>query len=376
MIDVLIDTGSAGMGVPVANFMPDWKDFEYVDLAKTKDGVIGCNDMRCRGHCDHPDENHTCSPYGGSCTQYNGQDTCSFYWRYGDGSRASGVAIYSELELGGITVNATFGGITQATKDFFEAPNGGGIMGMAYGNYSLCDSEYTCFRPIFDSLVEQGELEDRFAICASKDDAKLVLGGGDERLYQGNLTTLPLIPPYGFYWVEIKAVMLGDQDIMAHNNMTATGRAKSQNNLRGLLPTTNKVNTTGAAGTTTTPPAGRVNSMIPTDVPVAMIDTGNSALFLPRPVFLSFKNALIRSVPMVSQRLDLFEKKAVMIPDEVVATMPNLVFHLDMGVNITLTPADYLIKVYDRDVQPPVAYRALKLAPADKYVFGQTVLNQ
>jgi len=294
------------------------------------------------------------------------------------------VAVHSELEVAGVVVNGTYGGITQATKDFFEAPKGGGIMGMAYGNYSLCDSEYTCFRPIFDALVEQAGLEDKFTICANKDDAKLILGGGDSRLHQGPLSQLPFIPPYGFYWVELKGVTLGNQDIMLGNsNVTAAGRKKNhqallRRGLAGNTSTTTTTTTTPSPSTTTGPPPGGapVSSMIPTDRTVAMIDTGNSALFLPRPVFLLFKDIMLKKVPEVSKRMELFEKKAVIIPENVVSNMPDLVFHLDAGVNITLNSGDYLIKVYDRDVNPPVEYRALKLAPADKYVFGQTVLNK
>lgn len=51
---------------------------------------IPCNDQRCRGHCDSPSGKHFCSPFGGSCEHFEGQDVCTFAWLYGDGSSAQG----------------------------------------------------------------------------------------------------------------------------------------------------------------------------------------------------------------------------------------------------------------------------------------------
>ena len=35
--------------------------------------------------------------------------------------------------------------------------------------------------------MRQCGLEDKFAVCAYKDDATLVIGGGDRRLYEGEV---------------------------------------------------------------------------------------------------------------------------------------------------------------------------------------------
>jgi len=69
------------------------------------------------------------------------------------------------VDLGGIVVNSTFGGIMAATEDFYESPKGGGIMGLSFKSSDLCDSEYTCFPPLLDDLVKQAGLENRFALC-------------------------------------------------------------------------------------------------------------------------------------------------------------------------------------------------------------------
>jgi hypothetical protein len=58
-----------------------------------------------------------------------------------------------QVELGGVTATTLFGGILNATENFFEGPRGGGIMGLSFGNRSLCSRNYTCFNPMFDDLV-------------------------------------------------------------------------------------------------------------------------------------------------------------------------------------------------------------------------------
>jgi hypothetical protein len=48
-----------------------------------------------------------------------------------------------------------------------QAPRGGGIMGLSFGNYALCDDEFSCFPPLLDDLVTQMGYPDKFAICAN-----------------------------------------------------------------------------------------------------------------------------------------------------------------------------------------------------------------
>lgn len=35
-------------------------------------------------------------------------------------------------------------------------------MGMAFGNYALCDAEFSCFPPLFDDIVAQTGLPDKY----------------------------------------------------------------------------------------------------------------------------------------------------------------------------------------------------------------------
>lgn len=41
-----------------------------------------------------------------------------------------------------------------------------GIMGMSFGNYALCDAEFSCFPPLFDDVVSQLGLANKYA-CVS-----------------------------------------------------------------------------------------------------------------------------------------------------------------------------------------------------------------
>lgn len=40
-------------------------------------------------------------------------------------------------------------------------------MGLSFGNYALCDDEFSCFPPLLDDLVGQMGYQDKFAICAN-----------------------------------------------------------------------------------------------------------------------------------------------------------------------------------------------------------------
>jgi hypothetical protein len=40
-------------------------------------------------------------------------------------------------------------------------PRGGGIMGLAFGGYSLCPAEFTCFPPVIDDLIQQKAMDNK-----------------------------------------------------------------------------------------------------------------------------------------------------------------------------------------------------------------------
>jgi hypothetical protein len=145
------------------------------------------------------------------------------------------------VDLGGAVVESTYGGILRATDNFFEAPRGGGIMGLSFGDYALCDQEFSCFPPLLDDVVKQTGVQDRFAICANGNDSVLVLGGGSESLRSGPIEFVPLLPPFAFY-------IVGVADVSLSGGVSLLNRRF----IRG-----------------------------PTAKLTAIVDTGNSALFLP-----------------------------------------------------------------------------------------------
>jgi len=336
VVDVLIDTGSAGLGVPVVA-PQTWTNepFQYLDTHKAGAEYVLCDDPRCVGHCDKPDAMHFCGPHGGSCVNVQGKDMCSFYWRYGDGSSAAGVLMTSKADLGGLKVTSTYGGITAASDHFYEAPRGGGIKGLSFGDYALCDNELSCFPPLLDDVVKQNDLDNRFAVCANGAEAKLILGGGDDRLYQGPLMKVPLVPPYAFYFINIQEVSLGDSSIVP----------------RGLLRR---------------------------DKVVALVDTGNSALFLPSDMYDNFKGVLqknLRTAPHLFEReRSIFNGYAMYMPGDVISRLPTLTLTLDNGHKLSLTPSDYLMEFKPADL--PVTLRALKIVRGQRLVFGQTILSK
>lgn len=333
---MLIDTGSAGLGVPVVA-PQTWTQapFQSLDVHQAGAEYVLCDDPRCVGHCDKPDQMHSCGPHGGSCVNVEGKNLCSFYWRYGDGSSAAGVLMTSKADLGGLMVTSTYGGITAASDHFYEAPRGGGIMGLSFGDYALCDNEFSCFPPLLDDVVKQNGLDNRFAVCANGEDAKLILGGGDDSLYMGPLMKVPLVPPYAFYFINVQDVTLDS------NSLVPRGLLRREKN-------------------------------------VALVDTGNSALFLPSEMFDNFRNVLqrsLRSAPHLFEReRSIFNGYAMYMSQEVISRLPTMVIALDNGAKLELTPADYLMEFKPPDL--PVVLRALKVVRGQRLVLGQTVLSK
>jgi len=57
VIDVLIDTGSDGLGVPISP-MPGWKNFQVIDLAEAEGTILDCHDHRCKVRLTTNNNNH------------------------------------------------------------------------------------------------------------------------------------------------------------------------------------------------------------------------------------------------------------------------------------------------------------------------------
>lgn len=91
-------------------------------------------------------------------------------------------------------INTTYGGVIGASRDFLLAPGGGGIMGLSLGHNSNCDGDYTCLPPVLDDVVAQKGLKDMYGLCAYDGHGALVLGGNNNRLYQGDIRRVPIVP--------------------------------------------------------------------------------------------------------------------------------------------------------------------------------------
>jgi len=197
-----------------------------------------------------------------------------------------------------------------------------------------------------------------------------VLGGGDNTLYEGPLKRVPFLPPYVAYYVELKGITLGGQDIMNGGGGSGSGGnvlavQQKRKGLRGL---------TGGNGTTTTSSSTAIANRYPISVDHrVLIDTGNSQLYLNQPTFLAFKDTLLKTIPTLASSPQLFQKKPTILSHDTIEAMPDLVFYLDQDVVITLHPDDYLNKVSDKN---GVEYNILRMTTRGGFTFGQTVLNK
>lgn len=116
---------------------------------------------------------------------------------------------------------ATFGAIGGGTGDAASSLSGGqgveAVLGLSFGNYSLCPPHTTCTRPLLDQMLLQqpGGVQDRFALCMDGEAGALVLGRFERGLSQGGrvLGTVPLVEPFRHYWVAVAGLRLGNASI-------------------------------------------------------------------------------------------------------------------------------------------------------------------
>ena len=231
IIDVLIDTGSHDLLIPTTLCSDCAADVvsQRLDLGAAGAALVGCDDAACRGQCtpqllaeygflDQQDgAQAVCGLHGGVCSEPGGR--CLFLDYYADRSHASGVLVTSEtVGFAGMAVkNVTFGAIDSASDSFFEAPQGGGIMGMAFrtreGEAQCWDTP--CFEPLLDVLVAQekaagggGGMKDSFAVYGHPSAPIMFVGESSvgpeaKGYYEGELAYVPLQQPYGLYLVEV-----------------------------------------------------------------------------------------------------------------------------------------------------------------------------
>lgn len=175
------------------------------------------------------DDGLFCGTNGGVCaasSKYNAvlgaeavhsPDMCLFYNQYADGSFAGGFLTESDMSLGGINVSSIYGSIFRASESFFEHPNGGGILGMSFGTPNMACNAFSCFPPLFEDIVKTLGIPDIFSICGSTTSPTMLLGGGDEELYQGTLEYVPLKAPYNAYRLETTGFVIGNVSLSPEN---------------------------------------------------------------------------------------------------------------------------------------------------------------
>lgn len=333
--------------------------------------VCRCGDPRCRGICaaNNTAPSEKCSPHGGYCSVYDDVDYCSFIWRFSDGSNASGIIMSSEVELGGLNASVQFGGIMNATVSFFEMPSGGGIMGLSFGNYSLCETQASCFPPIIDQLVDQHpHLENKFALCADGPSASLIVGRGDSKLTSSPIQYVELEEPHSFYYIHVVDVRVGDVSIM---DGVIAASSPSPKLLRGISPAALSVARERRAG------GHGLNSGDGTELR-AMVDSGNSASVMPIKLYNNLQTHLGRF--FVGNESKLFESRAVYLPSERLSTLPPISIILENDVTLTLSPKQYLLEIPATMVTPgaPAPLYALMfytMPHLDFMVLGQTLLS-
>ena len=363
---MLVDTASWGLGVPIYN-ETKWRGFEYVNVTEAGGELLPCDSPQCVGACqqsrDAISSNYTCGPHGGLCVRDGDKSICGFKWKYGDNSTASGVLVRSDIVLGGAKVSSVFGGITSVQGAFYEAPKGGGIMGMSFGNYTQCTDIFpTCFNPVLDAMVEGKGLEDRWALCTYDRAGKLVLGGGDDQLYEGPLKQVRLLPPFRGYHVDILEATLGGEDILGDRSRFQ-GKPSP---FRGLRDSDNMTMANGNLRGVTTPIKGAQ----------AVLDSGTAWLMLPSEIYAMFNASLIRAAPELNDPMDIFRTGLARMPNETLAKLPDLKFRLESNVTLSFTPEDYLPQYRDIRGIRPVVKRLLTVLPSNHFILGQIALNK
>lgn len=96
------------------------------------------------------------------------------------------------MDVGGQEVETVYGAITAATDDFFEAPQGGGILGLAFSDPSISCNTFSCFPSLWDEVVRQRDVPDMFAV--SKKEKMKEDGSRFEKERRGQQTTTILTP--------------------------------------------------------------------------------------------------------------------------------------------------------------------------------------
>lgn len=177
---VIYDTGSA-------NF--------WIDSSK-------CNDRGCTNH----------KQYDSSKSSNYNHVGLSLEVQFGTGG-LSGEINEDTVYFGGVAVEKQgFAEIVQEDGDVFAQSKFDGIVGLAFPQMAAYD-----MAPVFDSIIKQNKLDSNvfsfyFAKNAGENDSRLIVGGVDSSLYEGDISYHKVVDPY--YWT-LKAdnILIGGKDV-------------------------------------------------------------------------------------------------------------------------------------------------------------------
>eukprot|EP01097_Dermamoeba_algensis_P004878 TRINITY_DN3130_c0_g1_i2.p1 TRINITY_DN3130_c0_g1~~TRINITY_DN3130_c0_g1_i2.p1 ORF type:complete len:472 (-),score=78.04 TRINITY_DN3130_c0_g1_i2:209-1624(-) len=192
-LSLVVDTGSAQVAVPLegCNCSPSCECGQQVALSALQE-------IQC--------ENNTlCSKKMCSASR---PSLCGFRVSYGDSSAISGVLVSGLIQLGKISINATFGGLFQISSRFASA-GADGVLGLAPGGPNISCAP-NCVKPFYDLLVERTSIRNIFSInMTTNGNGTLTLGGIEEGIPVSSIVYSPLVSNQ-FYMLTLQKLMIGD----------------------------------------------------------------------------------------------------------------------------------------------------------------------
>ncbi|EME31867.1 aspartyl protease [Galdieria sulphuraria] len=309
IIHVQVDTGSSTMAVPLSECVNCKQHDRRYDFSKcpnaTRGEKIPCDSDICGANTCYSSYCGSCSASTAACCSQVDNSKCGFILRYGDGAFAQGTVIHETVTIANITFKTYFGGILKDSPSF-ELTEVDGVFGLAF---PLLACNPTCLTPVFDDMVQKGLVErDIFSIHSDLENGVLVLGGSDDRLYDGTLEYSPLINANEpeFYEVECEEVTVSGTNVDLPHFKTA------------------------------------------------VVDSGTTLIILSLDSFLALKRYFQAHYCNVSglcgedgdPDLSWFDPDyCALLEDSEIRQLPNIEFHLKNDVLLILEPEDYMLKV-------------------------------
>lgn len=212
-VRVQVDTGSSTLAVPLSDCTNCRRTDQRFDIRKAVGtaSVIRCDSAAClRNSCGVYAECEVCSASNRACCSKTAPGSCGFFLRYADNSGAQGALVEADVTLAGLKAPVMFGGILKQIHDF-ETSEVDGILGMAYKSLA-CNP--TCVEPLFDTLVDTGRVSRNvFSMCTGEEGGTLTLGGNDPNQYEGDLKYVPMGKQNFFYDVKLTGLRVNGNKV-------------------------------------------------------------------------------------------------------------------------------------------------------------------